>query len=165
LRVGVGGRALAMAALMVVWDVSLDPAMVKNQFWLWSVPDLSGEPLWQRVIGTPFFYGMPLTNWLGWLLTGIVVARVMLVVVPPSAWARHVSPSRFPLVLYAVNGVLPIAICFGQDMLWGGVFGTLAMAWPLWAAWRREPAVRAAASPARAPLGGAPVPPVALAGD
>ena len=28
--------------VLTAWDVSLDPAMVKNQFWLWSVPDLSG---------------------------------------------------------------------------------------------------------------------------
>ena len=57
---------------------------------------------------------MPLTNWLGWLAIGCVVARAMLAIVPPSAWAAHVSPSRLPLVLYAVNGLFPILICAGR---------------------------------------------------
>jgi putative membrane protein len=39
-----------------------------------------------------------------------------------------------------VNGLLPLAICFRQDMVLAGVLGTIAMAIPLWAALRREPA-------------------------
>jgi putative membrane protein len=74
---------------------------------------------------------MPLSNWLGWLLTGTVVARVMLAVVPPSQWAARVAPSNFPLVLYAVNGVLPIAICAKYGMWWAAGLGFLAMALPL----------------------------------
>jgi putative membrane protein len=130
--------ALVGGAVLTAWDVSMDPAMVKTAHWLWRVPDLSSRSALEQVIGTPFFFGMPLTNWLGWLLTGILVARVMLAIVPPTAWAGRVSPSRFPLLLYAVNGVLPIAICFRQDMLLAGVLGTLAMAIPLALALRAE---------------------------
>jgi putative membrane protein len=79
---------------------------------------------------------MPLTNWLGWLLTGVLVARVMLALVPPTTWARELSPSRLPLALYAVNGLLPLAICFAQDMVLAGVLGTIAMGVPLVAALR-----------------------------
>lgn len=124
--------------VLTAWDVSMDPAMVKTNHWMWHVPDLSGNSALSRFIGTPFFFGMPLTNWLGWLLTGILVARAMLSIVPPSVWARQVSPSRLPLVLYAVNGLLPIAICLGQDMVLAGVLGFVAMAIPLAAALRAE---------------------------
>ncbi|MEQ1691863.1 MAG: carotenoid biosynthesis protein [Gemmatimonas sp.] len=117
--------------VLTAWDVSMDPAMVKTSHWLWRVADLSSASTLSRVIGTPFFFGMPLTNWLGWLLTGVLVARVMLALVPPSTWARALAPSRLPLVLYAVNGLLPIAICFAQDMALAGVLGTLAMGIPL----------------------------------
>lgn len=130
--------SLVAGLVLTAWDVSMDPAMVKTAHWLWNVPDLSGYPAFIQAIGTPFFYGMPLTNWLGWLLTGILVARAMLAVVPPSTWASAVSPHRFPLVLYAVNGLLPIAICLRQDMVPAGILGTIAMAIPLVAALRAE---------------------------
>ncbi|MEO7360700.1 MAG: carotenoid biosynthesis protein [Gemmatimonadaceae bacterium] len=130
--------AFVAALVLTAWDVSMDPAMVKTAHWLWNVPDLSRRSVFVQFIGTPFFFGMPLTNWLGWLLTGIVVARAMLFVVPPSVWRTQVSPSRFPLLLYAVNGLLPIAICLRQDMVLAGVLGAVAMGIPLLAAWRAQ---------------------------
>ena len=64
------------------------------------------------------------------------------------AGARRVSPSPFPLVLYGVNGVLPVAICLRQGMWWAAGLGALAMAIPL------TLAVRAGAPRgARAPSG------------
>ncbi|MES2524389.1 MAG: carotenoid biosynthesis protein [Gemmatimonadota bacterium] len=144
--------ALVGGVVLTAWDVSMDPAMVKTVHWSWYVPDLSTRSTFEQFIGTPFFFGMPLTNWLGWLLTGILVARAMLAVVPPSVWASAVSPSRFPLALYAVNGALPIAICFAQDMVLAGVLGTIAMAVPLLLAFRSEGA-RNAPRPARVPTG------------
>lgn len=123
--------AFVAAIILTAWDVSMDPAMVKTRHWMWLVPDLTGASALSRFIGTPFFYGMPLTNWLGWILTGTVVARAMLMVVPPVEWATVIAPSRIPLVLYGVNGVLPIAICFAQDMPVAGALGLLAMALPL----------------------------------
>ncbi len=132
--------ALVGGLVLTAWDVSMDPAMVKTTHWLWNVPDLSHASAFSRFLGTPFFFGMPLTNWLGWLLTGILVARAMLALVPPSVWARLVSPSKLPLALYAVNGLLPLAICFAQDMVLAGVLGTIAMVLPLVAALRAAPA-------------------------
>ena len=123
--------ALVGGLVLTAWDVSMDPAMVHTRHWLWNVPDLSAASLPARVIGSPFFFGMPLSNWLGWLLTGVLVARVMLMIVPPSVWVARVSPSRFPLVLYAVNGLLPIGICLAQDMVLAGVLGAIAMGLPL----------------------------------
>ncbi|HYW31907.1 MAG TPA: carotenoid biosynthesis protein [Gemmatimonas sp.] len=145
--------AFVGGVVLTAWDVSMDPAMVKTVHWSWYVPDLSSKSAFAQFIGTPFFFGMPLTNWLGWLLTGILVARAMLAIVPPSVWASAVSPSRFPLALYAVNGALPIAICFAQDMVLAGVLGTIAMAVPLLLALRSEGArnsPRASLSPSGA---------------
>ncbi|HYW51367.1 MAG TPA: carotenoid biosynthesis protein [Gemmatimonadaceae bacterium] len=132
--------------VLTAWDVSMDPAMVVSRHWLWYLPPLEGMPLWQNILIGGHFYGMPLTNWLGWLLTGIVVARVMLMIVPPSRWARDVSPSNFPLGLYAVNAVLPLGICAGRG-LWGAfVLGALAMALPLYLAMRKRPQVAGSAT-------------------
>lgn len=134
--------AFVAALVLTAWDVSMDPAMVKTAHWLWHVPDLSDRSAFVQFIGTPFFFGMPLTNWLGWILTGTIVARAMLFLVPPTVWRSHVSPSKFPLVLYAVNGLLPIAICLRQDMMLAGVLGLIAMGVPLALAWRANTTVR-----------------------
>jgi hypothetical protein len=65
-------------------------------------------------------------------------------------------------VLYGVNGLLPIAICLRQDMIWAGVLGFIAMALPLGLALR-------AGSPARdtatKPRGTVSLGDVAVAGD
>jgi putative membrane protein len=138
-------RWAAIAALVLTaWDVSMDPAMVATTHWLWHLPSLENASVVRRVLLAGFFYGMPLTNWLGWLLTGFVVARVMLAIVPPSRWAERVSPSRLPLVLYAANGVLPLLICAGRGMWWAVGLGAGAMAIPLLLAMRRS--VRATAA-------------------
>ncbi|WP_337172501.1 carotenoid biosynthesis protein [Gemmatimonas aurantiaca] len=130
--------SLVASLVLTAWDVSMDPAMVKTRHWLWLGGDLSDAPALLRLIGTPFFFGMPLTNWLGWILTGVLVARAMLAIVPPTTWARQVAPHTLPLVLYAVNGLLPLTICFAQDMVLAGVLGTIAMGLPLLLAFRRR---------------------------
>ena len=132
--------AIVAAFILTAWDVSMDPAMVSTTHWLWHLPSANGATLVQRVFLSNLFYGMPLTNWLGWLLTGCIVARVMLAIVPPSRWAAEVSPTRLPLVLYAVNGVFPILICAGRGMWYAVAFGTIAMAIPLMLAVRAREA-------------------------
>ena len=123
--------AATAALVLTAWDVSMDPAMVATTHWLWQLPPLEGASAVRRLFLTGMFYGMPLTNWLGWLLTGLFVARAMLVIVPPSRWADRVSPSRLPLVLYAGNGILPLLICAGRGMWWAVMLGAAAMAIPL----------------------------------
>lgn len=138
--------ALVGGIVLTLWDVSMDPAMVKTHHWFWEIGDLSQRSAFAQLIGRPLFYGMPLTNWLGWLLTGIIAARVMVAIIPPSVWSARIAPHRLPLALYAVNGVLPIVICLRWDMVPAGVLGTLAMALPLWAAWRGHTAPAEAAA-------------------
>ncbi len=123
--------AAVAAVVLTAWDVSMDPAMVATTHWLWHLPAATGASLPQRVFLSSLFYGMPLANWLGWLVTGTIVARVMLAIVPPSVWSARVSPSALPLALYAANGVLPLLICAGRGMWWAVLFGGAAMALPL----------------------------------
>ncbi|MEO8333404.1 MAG: carotenoid biosynthesis protein [bacterium] len=122
--------AILATFVLTAWDVSMDPAMVATTHWLWHLPPSDGSFV-RSVFLSGYFYGMPLTNWLGWLLTGCIVARAMLAIVPPSRWAAEVSPATLPLMLYAVNGVFPILICVGRGMWWAVVLGAAAMALPL----------------------------------
>lgn len=111
------------ALILTGWDVAMDPAMVKTFHWTWHQPGP--------------FYGMPYTNWLGWLGTGFVLSWVMLRFVPPSLFAARISTTRLPLVLYALNGIMPIAICVRYGMFWAAGLGTLAMGVPLLMSVRR----------------------------
>lgn len=140
--------AFVAGLILTAYDVSMDPAMVKTRHWMWHARDFSQSGAVEKLLAEPIFYGMPLTNWLGWLLTGTLVTRAMLIFAPPSLWAREIAPFKFPLLLYAVNGFLPITICLAQDMIPAGIIGALAMGVPLWMAWRREPAAVAGSAPA-----------------
>ena len=88
-----------------------------------------------------FFYGMPWTNWLGWFLAGSTIARVMLSIVSPTSFDRKVSPSRLPLVIYAVNGIMPIVICLRYGLWWAGILGAVAMGIPLYLGATADPGI------------------------
>ena len=57
-------RALGTALFMVVWDVSLDPAMNQGggTFVFWTYPNGGA------------FFGMPSVNWVGWAVTSAVIS-------------------------------------------------------------------------------------------
>ena len=119
--------ALMAGALMTAWDIALDPAMSRaTAHWTWETD------------GDGFFYGMPFTNWIGWLLTGSIIARAMLYVSGTTNFDRKVSPSRLPLVIYGINGLMPIAICLRHGLWWAAILGAIAMGIPLLLAWRAE---------------------------
>lgn len=123
--------AMLSALILTAWDVSMDPAMVRTNHWLWSGTAGTDQSLVSGLITRPVFYGMPISNWLGWLLTGVVVSRAMLAVINPTEWKQFTSGSLFPPVLYAVNGILPITICLTHEMIPAGIAGIIAMAIPL----------------------------------
>jgi len=132
--------ALGAGLLMVAWDVSMDPAMVKTGHWAWGGGDAiiaSGVPPWLVAFFTAdAFYGMPLSNWFGWLLTATLVARAMLSVVPPDEITRRMSRSSLPVALYLANGVMPVALCLREGYWWAAALGALAMGTPAVLAWR-----------------------------
>jgi len=135
--------AFLAALLLVAWDISMDPAMVATGHWLWGAGNMfrnAGLPGWLVAFFTKdVFYGMPLSNWFGWLLTATVVARVMLAVVPPSAFRSEVATGRLPVVLYLVNGVMPVALCIREGFWWAAGAGAVGMAVPALLAMTRGP--------------------------
>ncbi len=130
--------ALAGGAFLTAWDVAMEVQMtnVLPVHWAW---DLVKYGDWvPAFIKTPFFYGMPLSNWIGWYVTGVLIARLMLWLVPPSLWQKSVAPYAFPLVIYATNGIMPIAVTARHGYWWASIGGLLAMGIPLWLAMRAK---------------------------
>lgn len=128
------------ALFMVLWDVALDPAMTAGAH--------SGWTFWSYEGGGVYF-GMPLVNWAGWLLTSAVIAwgfeRLLGGMDHEADWAP---------ALYAVNVLFPVFICFAYGAALAGFLGLVALAVPLalvrragsplWP--RRTPAVAPAAA-------------------
>ncbi len=107
------GRILATATLMVLWDVSLDPAM-SRAFPFWTYPEGG------------FFFGMPAINWFGWFVVSAVIA-----------WGFETiggglrTGSRWAPLLWALNCLFPILVSFSYDLPLAGVLGVMATAIPL----------------------------------
>jgi uncharacterized membrane protein len=115
--------------------------------WAW---DLDKMPAWVPAwVGAPVFYGMPISNWIGWYVTGVLISRLMLAIVAPSVWTRTVAPFLFPLVLYATNGIMPIAVTARHGYWMATVGGLICMGVPLWLAIRAGPQRTAALGPPR----------------
>lgn len=149
-RAPVSGRtpwrlALGAGALMVAWDLAMDPAMVKTGHWAWERGSMfrdAGLPAWlESFFMADAFYGMPLSNWLGWFLTATLIARVMLAIVPPPVVRDRVASSSLPIALYVANGVMPVALCLRDGLWWAAALGSVGMLVPAVIAWR-GPAVR-----------------------
>jgi uncharacterized membrane protein len=124
--------AVGAGLLMVAWDISMDPAMVKTGHWMWGSGTMfRGLPGWlESFFTTGAFYGMPLSNWRGWFLTATVIARVMLTIVPAAEVRDRVATSRFPVALYLANGVMPVALCLRDGFWWAAALGSAAMLVP-----------------------------------
>ncbi|MCS6802939.1 MAG: carotenoid biosynthesis protein [Chloroflexota bacterium] len=89
--------------LLTAWDLVLDPAMAYDElplkFWVWHE---SGP-----------YYGMPLRNLLGWMLTGVTFMTVARL-----AWrsnATDVSPA-VPLLVYSTNLVWAMILCLSAGL-------------------------------------------------
>lgn len=80
-------------ALLVAWDLVLDPAMSSvTSYWIWGE---SGS-----------YYGMPWHNLLGWGITGLVLLATLSKLIPDPR--GHVG---FALSVYVVNLALPFGFC------------------------------------------------------
>lgn len=102
------------AVMLTAWDVSLDPAMSKA-FPFWTYPD-GGE-----------FYGMPLTNWAGWLLVSAIIMVGIESLVGGKASRSALAPQ-----VYLINCLFPIGLSLAYG-LWGAVLaGLVVTALVLW---------------------------------
>ncbi|MFN8570645.1 MAG: carotenoid biosynthesis protein [Gemmatimonadaceae bacterium] len=140
--------AACAGAVLLAWDISMDPAMVRTAHWVWGAGDLfheAGLPAWLDAFFTrPVFYGMPLSNWFGWYLTGTLIARLMLAIVPPRTLVVALAPTSLPILLYLSNGIMPVALCIRDGLWWAAALGVLAMLVPGVLALRRPPGLRPA---------------------
>jgi uncharacterized membrane protein len=85
-------RAGVAAIAFTAWDLSLDPQMVSWCFWRWSSPGA--------------FFGIPLVNYLGWLVVSFMFSFFLL----PTR-----LPNRQLLIIYAFTWFLQ---SFGLAFFW-----------------------------------------------
>ncbi|MFB6247310.1 MAG: bisanhydrobacterioruberin hydratase CruF [Salinibacter sp.] len=106
---------------MVLWDVSLDPAMNRAfPFWNYGADG--------------FFYGMPLSNWIGWF-------GVTLVIMLGYEWmrgGREIHNEWAPSV-YALNCLFPLSISLLQDLYLATAIGAVTTAIPFLILWAKDP--------------------------
>jgi putative membrane protein len=112
LRLPVWGTVAAGAALMVLWDVALDPAMS------------TAFPFW-RFEADGVYFGMPLENWAGWFLTSAVIVW---------GYEKRLGGLRAEAggatALWAANVLFPVFICLAYGVAWAGAVGLAALAVP-----------------------------------
>ncbi len=93
------------AWFLTVWDLVLDPAMahesLRVQFWIW---DETGP-----------YFGMPIKNFIGWTVTGLVFMALSRFL-----WREEVEPRgldlRLPLAIYAVNLIWAMVLSASVDL-------------------------------------------------
>ena len=122
------GQGLATAitggVLFASWDLFLDPQMVGEGYWTWNAVNWT----------LPGIDGIPLQNFLGWLLTACVL-MYLLDRLPRKA-AKDGVPTLMLSWVYASN-VLAALVFFGEPAvaLWGGLcMGAVVIPW-WWRAW------------------------------
>lgn len=128
-RIGRGpvARALGTALLMIVWDVSLDPAMNQGggTFVFWTYPG-----------GGPFF-GMPWVNWVGWGVTSMVISFALDALGGLRPAGTELT-ARWAPIVYGLNVFFPISICFLYGLPLAGVIGAVTLAVVLAAVYQRQ---------------------------
>jgi len=138
---GRGARVLIATVFMVLWDVSLDPAMN-------GAGSAAGTvPFWRYAVDG-FYYGMPLSNWFGWFLVSYIIIWGY------EAFAGGLDTVHtYAPIVYALNCLFPLLILLVQGLyipLLIGIVATLvpfaALArystlplWPSTPALRRPP--------------------------
>jgi putative membrane protein len=108
-----GAVAVATGALcLAAWDLFLDPQMVAAGHWTWRDPHpaLPGVP------------GIPVSNYLGWLLVAVVMIGVLHVLLPPRPRASEDVPGALLAWTWA-GSVIGNAVFFDRPAVavWGGV--------------------------------------------
>lgn len=105
---------LFSALAITAWDLFLDPQMVGWNFWVWEIP---GQ-----------YFGIPLVNFLGWLLVSGLITWI--------AGPRNL-PGAPLIVVYVTTWLLQTV---GQGIFWSqpgpATFGFLGMGALVFLAWR-----------------------------
>jgi uncharacterized membrane protein len=116
------GRVVVAAVGLAAWDVFLDPQMVGEGYWTWLDP---GPAL-------PGIPGVPISNYLGWLLFALVLMALLGPAAGPAATAGPDTAGPDDRPMYALylwtyaSSVLAHAVFLGLPASAG--WGALAMA-------------------------------------
>lgn len=113
-------RVPVAALFMVLWDVSLDPAM-NMAFPFWTYP------------GGGIFFGMPLSNWAGWFGVSLVIMIAYEALLRGRSFEHSWSPS-----FYLINCAFPLALSLLYGLYGAVGFGVVATAIPLYLVYRRS---------------------------
>jgi putative membrane protein len=109
-------RTVVGAAALTAWDLFLDPQMTAESYWRWRRPGR--------------YRGIPLSNYAGWLATGLGVMLVLDVVLPPRAPDLALAGEYLAM---GVMETLGFALFFGDRVV--AATGAVAMlplgAWAL----------------------------------
>lgn len=109
------GAILAAAVALVVWDLFLDPQMVAEGHWQWQEAGAT-------------VVGIPLTNYIGWLATALVMMAVLVPALRAAAARHRPVDDRVPYALYLwvyASSVLAHALFF--DLPGSALVGGLGM--------------------------------------
>ncbi len=102
-------RVFLASAVLVSWDLSLDPAMsFATKYWTWGSPGV--------------YYGMPALNLFGWYVTGLALMAA-LALFRADRWIREL-PIRWLAGFYAANLMLSVGMNAAAG-LWGAVVAAL----------------------------------------
>jgi uncharacterized membrane protein len=119
-RVSSGLSAVFLgAALLVAWDLLLDPAMSRvTSYWVWGDKGA--------------YYGMPWMNLLGWGMTGLVLLLLLNQIAPSPR-----GSARFAAWVYSINFALPLGFCLLNRYWLAALVGpaTMALAYVLFVKW------------------------------
>ncbi|MFX0168324.1 MAG: carotenoid biosynthesis protein [Candidatus Hodarchaeota archaeon] len=92
---------LLSAIFLVLVDLVLDPALVLLNIWVWITPGV--------------YYGVPVTNYLGWFFTGLIASTILFYLLPKEK--RDLAPT--PVI--SVSLLFSVAFWSGYtlwSMLW-----------------------------------------------
>ncbi len=115
------GALLLGTLFMVLWDVSLDPAMNR------------AFPFWEYAVDG-FFFGMPLSNWVGWAAVTFLILLGYEFISQGTLLENDWAPW-----VYALNCLFPLSICLLQTVYLAALIGGLATLVPFLLLWRYNP--------------------------
>jgi putative membrane protein len=102
-------RLLAALAVVLVVDLVLDPAAVALGFWAYD--------------GGGIYYGVPLSNFAGWLLSGAIAVSLV-----DRAFDRDALAARLRECEFALDDFVSFVVLWGATNLYFGNWAAVALA-------------------------------------
>jgi bisanhydrobacterioruberin hydratase len=99
---------ISCAFLVLIADMILDPAAVSLNFWSYEYSSI--------------FYGVPLQNFIGWILTGIIAAVIGLIL-----FKKELHNNKPPAIVSSLFLIISFwtAVCFYQQLWVPSIIGVI----------------------------------------